>query len=735
VEENAMRGWGHRKAANIWATGLAACALTAATVTSPAVAALAATGGANAVASLTWTVRNSPNASVAGGQLRSVSCSAAGACTAVGTYVGASGLAVTLGERWNGKSWHAQSTANPPDTVPVGLPDLLGVSCPAANFCEAVGAYQVTTVAVAMAEGWNGRGWTWQRFPVPTGSTSAGLNRVSCTSARFCEALGSYTNGIDETLPFAAGWNGTSWHLQRTPVPAGVTGVFSTGISCASPAFCEAGGNAFGDSFGPFVMRWNGAAWHLQTMPGNAGVGSVSCVSVTFCEIVGSGGGDVWDGTRWSAQTIPGPAGAGYSGVSCSSAAFCQAVGQYNDSSGSTLSVSATWNGTWTSETTQNPVGSAFTTLDGVSCVAAAACEAVGDYQPGTSNLIALAESRNGGSWRMQHGVAPLSAASNSLSAVSCVSLVFCVAVGSHPDSVGLAGVALAEAWNGTVWKIQAAVSPAVASNGLRMSLSGVSCVSALFCEAVGSSSLGAGGGAEVWNGTKWSLQAVPGGPLTSVSCAAARFCLAAGGDGHVDMWNGKSWSAQANTTGFTSLSSVACAAARSCEAVGTGPSGAGAERWNGASWSAQAIPAPAGGSSLVLSGVSCGAARSCLAVGSYTNSSFQSVTLAEAWNGFAWHVKNTPNPVGSQSASLAGVACTAANSCTAVGQNSEPFSNLTIAEVWNGKTWTLRSTPDFLSGQATFSGVSCGLSQACTAVGATSDAGGISATLIETGD
>jgi hypothetical protein len=699
---------------------------------SSAVPALASTDGASALANLAWAIRNSPNATISGGQLKSVSCSAADACTAVGSDIGASGLPVTLAERWNGKSWQVQSTPNPPDTVPIGPPELSGVSCPAANFCEAVGTYGVTNVGVAMAEGWNGHAWTWQTFPVPVGSTSAALFQVSCTSARFCEAIGNYSNGFGEELAFMATWNGTAWRVQSTPAPAGATIVFPTSVSCVSPTFCEAGGQFIG---GSFVMRWNGTAWRLQPL-GNAGVSSISCVSVTFCEIVGFGG-ETWNGSRWSAQTIPGPPGTTYTSVSCSAAAFCEAVGNYSNSSGNTVSVSATWNGKWTSGATQNPAGSSFTNLNGVSCAVAAACEAVGDFQPGgASSFVALAESRTGGSWRMQPRVAPAAAANNSLTAVSCVSLVFCVAVGSHPDSLGLATVALAEAWNGTVWRIQKTVSPAVASNGLRMSLSGVSCVSALFCEAVGSSSLAAGGAAEVWNGTTWSLQSVPGGPLTSVSCVSVRFCLAAGGDGHVDKWNGKSWSAQANTTGFTSLSSVACFSPGSCEAVGSGPSGGAAERWNGTSWTAQAPPTPAGGSSLVLSAVSCAAAKSCEAVGSFTNSSFNVVTLAEAWNGTAWVVQNTPTPTASLSASLIGVACTAANSCTAVGQNTGLFANVTIVEVWNGKTWTTRSTPGSpLGGQNTLSGVSCGASHACTVVGVTAEVGGISATLIETGD
>src|SRR5260221_9652924 len=187
---------------------------------------------------------------------------------------------------------------------------------------------------------------------------------------------------------------------------------------------------------------------------------------------------------------------------------------------------------------------------------------------------------------------------------------------------------------------------PLPADGGARVSAAGVSCVSARFCEAVGSSSSAAGAGAEMWNGSAWSLQVVPGGALTSVSCTSATFCMAAGSDGHEDIWNGASWSAQPSASGFTTLSSVSCASLHSCEAAGAGPSGDDAEGWNGTSWSPQATPTPDGGSSIGISAISCAGARSCEAVGSYfSNSTFQQVTLAEVWNGTAWTVQPTPNP------------------------------------------------------------------------------------------
>jgi hypothetical protein len=731
-----MRERGRRKVGVT--ASLTGCALTAIVVLG-----LAGPAGIALAAPQVWQIQKSPNATVPGGQLGPVSCSSADACTAVGTNPGTNGLNVTLAERWNGTSWRAQHTPKPAaDTVPASSPQLLGVSCPSATFCEAVGGYAVGTAEITLAENWNGTVWTRQHFPAPGGSTSAFLDKISCTSAQFCEAVGSYNTSGGETLGLAAQWNGTSWSLQRIPHPSGATLVRMGAVSCASPSFCEAGGSVAGFNTSTFAEQWNGTSWHLQALPGTAGAGAVSCVSTAFCESVGDGGGDMWNGSSWSAQTIAGPAGStfiGLSGVSCVTATFCEAVGQYNDSSGHSFSLATTWDGTsWTAQAPPNPATATTASLSGVSCAAVAACEAAGDFRVGTSNApVALAEGWNGTSWQLQQAASPPGAAANDLSAVSCVSTAFCEAVGSRPDSSGATAIALAEVWNGATWQIQKTANPAQADNGFRMSLDGVSCVSPSFCEAVGSSSSTSGGGAEEWDGTAWKLQAIPGGPVAAVSCASATFCVAAGIDGHVDTWNGTSWSAQPSTTGFTSLNSVSCTSPSFCEATGFGPAGDEAEGWNGAAWSAQATPAPADGSSVGLLAVSCTGAQSCEAVGNYfSNSTFQQVTLAEVWNGATWAAQRTPSPAASFGSSLAAVSCTAVNSCTAVGQNNNTAGVPPLAEVWDGSAWHQQFPPSHpFAGENVLDGVSCGAASVCTAVGVTDNLGQVEQTFIETGD
>jgi hypothetical protein len=87
--------------------------------------------------------------------------------------------------------------------------------------------------------------------------------------------------------------------------------------------------------------------------------------------------------------------------------------------------------------------------------------------------------------------------------------------------------------------------------------------------------------------------------------------------------------------------------------------------------------------------------------------------TLAEAWNGSTWTMQAAPNPSGSQNAVLREVSCTSAAACTAVGESS----GRTLAERWNGANWTIQSTPN-PAGLPALSGVSCTSSTSCTAVG-----------------
>ncbi len=140
----------------------------------------------------------------------------------------------------------------------------------------------------------------------------------------------------------------------------------------------------------------------------------------------------------------------------------------------------------------------------------------------------------------------------------------------------------------------------------------------------------------------------------------------------------------------------------------------------NAASWSIQRTPSPIGAENSSLTGVSCSSNMACTAVGDYTNSTGESVTLAERWNGTTWAIQTTPNPAGAQDSYLNSVSCTSPVACTAVGYYVSAGNYLTFAERWNGARWSVQSTPSPspLELDSSLSSVACTAPATCTAVG-----------------
>jgi hypothetical protein len=201
---------------------------------------------------------------------------------------------------------------------------------------------------------------------------------------------------------------------------------------------------------------------------------------------------------------------------------------------------------------------------------------------------------------------------------------------------------------------------------------------------------------------------------------------------GHVvtlaERWNGRSWTVQATPdpagAGYSQLNGVSCPSATDCTAVGYYYNESSvffplAEQWNGRSWAIRATPKPAGSTDPELEGVSCASARACAAVGSYTDRSSADRTLAERWNGRSWTIRATTNP-GPENDWLKAVSCASADACTAGGDQELGTGQLvTLAERWNGTSWTTQPTPNPPTpGTSVFSGLSCVSASACTAVG-----------------
>ncbi len=299
----------------------------------------------------------------------------------------------------------------------------------------------------------------------------------------------------------------------------------------------------------------------------------------------------------------------------------------------------------------------------------------------------------------------------------------------------------LAEAWNGISWTRQPTPNPPGATHS---SLSGVSCPSATACTAVGFYTNGAGTDvtlAELWNGTSWAIQptanpsGATGSALSAVSCTSATACTAVGyytnSEGNTvtltENWDGTSWtikpapSLPAGST-YSALAGVSCASGMACTAVGDYFNGTAqvalAERWNGTSWTIQSIPNPSGAEDVLLQGTSCTSATACTAVGDYFVGSTQ-LTLAEHWDGTSWTIQPNPNPAGQTINTLRGVSCASPTACTAVGTIGRPDNSRTQAEGWDGTSWTIEPTAEPSNGVfSRLLGVSCTSATACTAVG-----------------
>jgi hypothetical protein len=518
----------------------------------------------------------------------------------------------------------------------------------------------------------------------------------------------------------------TAWRIQPTPNPRTLKQGRLNAVSCSSPHACTAVGvfdNVPGT--GTLAERWDGTSWSIQGSANPAGaltsvLFGVSCPAATFCVAVGNYQNrtgrhtilaEAWNGSSWSVLPAPPPAGARRSflnGVSCVSATGCTAVGSYQTRSGRHVTLAEHWNGTaWSIQPTPNPATPPRSALTAVSCTSANVCTAVGrsvDNSGGTPRT--LAERWNGTAWSIQP--TPNGPFGGFLFGVSCPSPAACIAVGVS-DSLPLV-----EAWNGTSWSIP----PTPTTGGAQ--LNSVSCASPSACTAVGS-----GAFAERWDGTSWSIQPVPGihdnAALTGVSCTTASACTAAGYDLDVTLgeaWDGTSWAVVPTPTppslrGEHRLTSVSCTSPRACMAVGFVPKSLTseatlAERWDGTRWTI--VPTPSRGNSMLF-GVSCTSASACIAVGG----SLLEGVLSERWDGTRWSLLKTPNPV--HLGRLLSVSCTSASACVAVGGANN--DRKTLAEVWDGTSWKIQPTPSTAHADVdVLAGVSCTSPSACTAVG-----------------
>lgn len=350
----------------------------------------------------------------------------------------------------------------------------------------------------------------------------------------------------------------------------------------------------------------------------------VSCVSAKFCAAVGTQEASarayyvpiamIWNGARWRRTAVNLPKGwlAGrLGGVSCTSAAYCVAVGDYFKSNTTTIPVAVTWNGrAWTARALPILAGGRLF-AGGISCAAARRCVVGFASNPMPKSGQVFIDVLTGAKWTVHALTPPKGSEFAAFAAASCVSVTHCVIAGVVYDRLG--ETPLLATWNGK------ALSTMKAAARFPAGFDGLSCASATSCVAVGTWFTGPAdlGYYGIWNGSIWrGARVLPqpramvvSNPL-AVSCAVPARCLA---------------------VGYYRV-----------PVKGGYPNRALAEFFNGKSWTRLSVPAPAGAADTDFFAVSCLSATRCVAVGAtdYGSPPTYSVTALTAfWNGKSWRL------------------------------------------------------------------------------------------------
>ena len=346
----------------------------------------------------------------------------------------------------------------------------------------------------------------------------------------------------------------------------------------------------------------------------------------------------------------------------------------------------------WKQQSAPDPVASTSSKFNDVFCFNTSPCVAVGQVEAPEGKFSAFIERWNGTVWSTQAVGGTIS----HLEGVSCVTANECTAVGWNLTKSPIKQTAGVERWNGTSWTYQAVPLP---EGTLQSLLHDVSCDSGGQCTAVGyyiNASSQRLPLVERWDGKAWSVQtaAIPAEMLSPeftdvwcghwvVSGVSKDLCTAVGAGykgglntALANYWDGKTWTvktvplpAESKNTRLDSVSCPASLQMQECSAVGS--ASLPTEYWSGfrvkwetSAWKAASGPTP---TTLQMTGTSCPAASSCLAVGN------ESVELtpkphAEVFSGVSWSAITAP-PVGY----LYSVSCpSTATVCTAVGNYYE---------------------------------------------------------------
>jgi hypothetical protein len=540
----------------------------------------------------------------------------------------------------------------------------------------------------------------------------------TCVSASDCWAVG-YSNDGNPDRTLILHWDGNAWALFPSPNSSATQPNQLYAVACSSTSNCWAVGYYFGENaYQTLIEHWNGLAWTIVSSPNASTVNpniltGVTCTSASNCWAVGyfsTGATDQtliehWDGNNWTVVNSPNTDTSFTNrllAVTCASTSDCWSVG-FATINSTDQTLTEHWNGNaWSIVTSANTDSARTNYLLSISCLSASECWAVGRANNGAADQT-LVERWDGTAWALVSSSNTNSARDNLFSSVTCLSSTNCWATGYYLEDSQIAYQTLVEHWDGTAWNIIPSDNTSPIQHNVLSA--GVSCASVSDCWTIGNFYNDNGIAqplVEHWDGTAWSVVSSEGRGipqnnfLSGITCTSMSDCWTVG------------YYIPANGTFHRTL----------------------IEHWDGLSWTL--INSPNNGTrDNQLYEVTCTSASNCWAAGFYGNGSAWQ-TLIERWDGTAWTVVSSPNTSTTLSNYLLGVACTSASNCFAVGYaNDGIIAYRTLIEQWNGSSWAIITSPNFGPFDNILDGTTCTSASDCWAVGYYSN-GTVNQTLIE---
>jgi hypothetical protein len=400
----------------------------------------------------------------------------------------------------------------------------------------------------------------------------------------------------------------------------------------------------------------------------------------------------------------------------------------------------------WQPVPSTSPSGLASNGLLGVSCPAGGTCTAVG-HAALPAGAPALIETLGPNGWQPSSAPAAPGTASNELSSISCSAPGSCVAVGWSTDVGGAPGT-LVETLSGGNWAIAHSPDEGSGANFL----TGVFCMSAASCVAVGYYALGTGyrALALVLSHGAWQLSApLDQGPgdnyLEGIFCPAGGLCFAVGyyrdSAGHdrslVERWSAGAWSLQpAGDLGASDneLYGIGCLSPTSCVAAGSYFNGhayqALIEAFSTAGWAPSTSVVDASVANNRLNSVACASSGGCVAAGWYSNGQARE-PLIERVSAGAWRPVKVPEE-GAGDNALSGISCSSSSKCAAVGTYASGSEETALGLSLRDGVWQTVLAPAPSAPEDRLNSVSCPAAGGCTAVGSSVDGSGTPQALVE---